>query len=187
MPHKDPEQRRAYHAAWQKSHPEKVAQYETRRREKERQAPGYTPSVRHGMFGTPTYNVWVGMLARCRNPHNAAYGNYGGRGIQVCDRWLSFVSFYADMGQKPAGMSIERRDNSRGYTPENCYWSTPAEQNNNRRTNVVISYNGQSLTISQWSKQLNIPRRVLDYRHHAQWPVEDIFTVPVRRTRRRQH
>lgn len=88
---------------------------------------------KHGMIGTPTYRSWASMVTRCRNPNSTQYAYYGGRGITVCERWLDFRSFLEDMGERPAGTSIDRIDNSRNYEPGNCKWATRAEQNRNRR------------------------------------------------------
>ena len=89
-------------------------------------------TIKHGMEGTAVYNTWASMLTRCRNKNNAFYKNYGGRGISVCDSWLQFENFYADMGDKPEGMSLDRINNDGNYCVENCKWSTPKEQANNR-------------------------------------------------------
>lgn len=82
---------------------------------------------------SPTYNTWVSMLQRCTNPRATYYRYYGGRGIAVCDRWRSFASFLADMGERPAGKSIDRIDTNGDYEPGNCRWATASEQRRNQR------------------------------------------------------
>ena len=83
---------------------------------------------------TPTYNSWMQMRRRCRDPKHGQWANYGGRGITVCDRWRdSFANFLADMGERPDGTSIDRIDNDGNYEPGNCRWATPLEQSHNKR------------------------------------------------------
>lgn len=89
--------------------------------------------TKHGMEGTRIYNVWASMLQRCRNPNHRAFHNYGGRGITVCERWYDFRNFLADMGEAPSGMTLERVDNDRGYSPDNCIWASRSDQNRNQR------------------------------------------------------
>ncbi len=81
---------------------------------------------------SPTYSTWAAMHARCRRPKNKCYDSYGGRGIQICERWYRFENFLADMGEKPLGMSIDRKDSNGNYTPDNCRWATATEQSRNR-------------------------------------------------------
>lgn len=89
----------------------------------------------HGMFGTREYRTWFSMKERCYKSNNAGYYKYGGRGIRVCRRWIeSFENFYADMGPKPKGLTLERIDSDGDYEPSNCKWATYKEQNLNRRS-----------------------------------------------------
>lgn len=91
-------------------------------------------NVTHGMKGSREYSTWAAMLSRCRNPNVKEYPYYGGAGIRVCKRWLSFKNFLADLGLRPEGMSIDRFPNNEGnYEPGNCRWATPKQQANNRK------------------------------------------------------
>lgn len=92
----------------------------------------------HGMEATPTYYTWRTMVARCTDPKNHNYQRYAGRGIKVCERWLTFKNFFEDMGVKPDGYQIDRIDNNGNYEPGNCRWVTPKENCSNRRKRPVL-------------------------------------------------
>lgn len=135
----------------------------------------------HGGRKSPEYQVWIQMLQRCKNPRNRNYKNYGGRGITVCERWRDFSAFMEDMGSRPhAGLTIERKDNNRGYTAENCIWGTREEQANNSRHNRLITFNNQTLTVSQWAALLGMKSTVIINRLRIGWPEELALTTPIR-------
>lgn len=133
----------------------------------------------HGLKDHPLYQMWNGMKQRCSNPRNPKYKNYGGRGIQVCDRWLDFSNFIEDMGEAPQGMSINRINNDGNYEPSNCQWATPKEQSNNQRSNRVLEFNGKKQTLAQWAEELNINYGTLLDRLNEEWSIEDALTTSV--------
>lgn len=113
---------------------------------------------KHGMAQTRVYRVWMQMRERCSNPNHKSWANYGGRGIKVCDEWMeSFESFIADMGQRPDGYWLERNNNNRGYSKDNCQWVTPRAQQNNKRTNRLLEIDGITKTFMEWSREYGVP------------------------------
>lgn len=116
---------------------------------------------KHGLSNSPTYNSWKNMIQRCNNPNAANYQNYGGRGITVCSEWTDFSRFLEDMGEKPKGCSIERKNNSAGYCPENCVWASKKDQANNRRGNIRIDLNGVRYTVAQFAEKFHLDARQL--------------------------
>lgn len=137
----------------------------------------------HGKRKTRTYRIWSGMKTRCYNESEKCYKDYGAKGITVCDRWLnSFVNFLEDMGEAPEGLTLDRIDSTKGYSPENCRWATMREQQNNRSNNRVIEYNGESRTLAEWARILNAPYDCLHARlNKLNWSVEKTLTTKVRK------
>lgn len=95
-------------------------------------------------------------MQRCYDKNSHAFNRYGGRGINVCDKWQEFEGFYEDMGDKPDGLSIERCDVNGDYTPENVVWADAKTQANNRRSNVILEHNGKKQTMQQWCDELGL-------------------------------
>jgi hypothetical protein len=112
------------------------------------------------------------MRQRCLNPNSPAYRHYGGRGITIDPRWDSFDQFLADMGEMPDGMSIERKNNDKGYSPENCVWATPAEQGRNTRKCRQLTHNGQTKTLREWADEYSLNYQTLGKRLDAGWSFE---------------
>ena len=111
-------------------------------------------SKQHGMSKSREYRIWTCMKQRCLNPNNKKFHRYGGRGIRICSRWMLFENFLLDMGKSPSGMSIDRIDNNKGYSKENCRWANNKEQSNNKGNNVFLTFEGKRKTIKEWSLYL---------------------------------
>lgn len=128
----------------------------------------------HGMSHHPAFAVWRSMLDRCRLPTHHAYSRYGGRGIRVCDEWQqAFENFWKDMGPTyQKGATLERRDNSKGYSPENCAWRTRRQQANNTRRNVVLRTPNGTMTAKEASYFYEIKYTTLLYRLNNGWTIE---------------
>lgn len=108
----------------------------------------------HGRYGSPTYVSWNAMWQRCTNPAREAYQYYGARGIRVCRRWESFENFRTDLGERPPGLTLERRDSNKGYNKDNCYWATSAEQAMSRRSVRYMTHRGTTKCLRDWAKHL---------------------------------
>lgn len=110
------------------------------------------------------YVIWSSMLKRCTNPNSKDWPNYGGRGIRVDDAWHRFETFLADMGEPPAGHSIERKDANGPYCKANCTWATRRDQNRNTRRNRLLTHNGRTQTLAAWCDELRIQRSTVTRR-----------------------
>lgn len=130
---------------------------------------------KHGMSKEKLYFVWKSMKYRCLNPNNPAYRNYGGRGISVCEEWANsyvvFKKWAMENGYKD-GLTIERKDVNGDYCPENCTWATRLVQARNRRTNVYITYNGETKTVTEWSRETGISTTTIHNRIKQGCPKE---------------
>ena len=141
--------------------------------------------ITHGQRHTRLYSIWTDMKTRCNNPKRAKYARYGARGIKVCDEWCnSFEAFYewAMANGYADNLTIDRKDNDKGYSPENCRWITMEEQASNKSTNHLITHEGQTFTMAEWARITGIPRLVLKDRIcRYGWDSGRALTTPVRK------
>jgi hypothetical protein len=138
-------------------------------------------SLSHGMSRSPEYAAWHHMIERCTQPNHKSWAAYGGRGINVCDRWRSFESFLADMGKRPSPQhSIDRIDNDGGYEPGNCRWATTAEQQRNTSRTKIIEFGGKAQCLTDWAAERGLTKSALIYRLDKGWPVDRALTTPLR-------
>ena len=127
-------------------------------------------STKHGLYGTPEYVVWGGMVARCTNPRHRHYYRYGGRGIEVCERWRDFANFLADMGARPTPKhTIDRLDGDRGYEPGNCAWVTWREQRLNRNDAIMVDMDGETKSLVEWCETLGKNYFTVNHRIKRGW------------------
>lgn len=131
----------------------------------------------HGYYNSPTYKSWSSMHGRCLYSGTNGYHNYGGRGIAVCERWEKFENFLADMGERPRGTTLERKNQNGDYEPSNCRWATNGEQARNRRNNHVIEFRGVTKCLSDWASDLGITPTTLTKRLTS-WTLESALTRP---------
>lgn len=139
--------------------------------------------ITHGYSRHPLYDTWMNMIKRCYEEDNPAYKRYGGRGIKVCERWIkSPENFINDIGDKPSDeYTLDRKDNDKDYSPENCRWATREEQANNTRSTIFLEYNGQKKTMTEWGRITGFGRRTITTRYDRGWTVEQIIETPKRK------
>ncbi len=117
------------------------------------------------MVGTPEYQAWINMVRRCLRPQSRYFGLYGGRGISVCSEWMRFERFSEDMGPRPSPEhSLDRINNDGNYEPGNCRWATRTQQGRNKRTNLLLTHEGETLTVTAWAERTGINRSTLAWR-----------------------
>lgn len=131
----------------------------------------------HGKSKDGAYSSWQSMMHRCYDKSHDQYHRYGGNGVIVCDRWHDFSSFFEDMGSRPYGKTIDRKNSEGNYEPNNCRWATKKEQANNRTNNKPISFNGREMNVRDWGDLLGIPWQTIYSRLRAGWPVGRALTT----------
>lgn len=152
-------------------------------------------NTKHGYSGERLYRVWKGMRSRCNNPSHKSYAKYGGRGIEVCDKWnsdyLEFRNWALSNGYdelaKYGECTLDRIDVNMGYSPENCRWVNECSQANNKRDNRMITINGETKNVATWAKELKIDSGVIYARlNNLGWSEEKAVSTPVRKCAKRQ-
>lgn len=129
---------------------------------------------------SPTYNSWANMLQRCTNPDAINYHRYGGRGISVCARWKTFANFLEDMGERPDGTTLDRRENNGNYEKDNCRWATTDQQNDNKVNNVLFEYRGQTYTMAQLRRMAGLTKGQMTWRlRRGGWDVAKAVETPL--------
>lgn len=137
-------------------------------------------STKHGLSATRQYHIWRALKTRCDDPEAINYHLYGGRGILYDLRWKEFSAFWDDMGGSyQDGLTIERINNNLGYSKDNCVWIDSRLQNFNKRTNVFLTFNGKTQTITEWGVELGVNRRILYYLHGKGLTDQEIFDVVI--------
>jgi hypothetical protein len=137
--------------------------------------------TKHGQCTRPEYAVWQAMNARCFNPNNPRYADYGERGISVCAEWRDFAVFIRDLGDRPSARhSLDRIDNSKGYEPTNCKWSLPHDQMTNRRCTRFVDVDGVKIPLATLAHEHSIPANTLRFRILNGWSLTDALSTPVR-------
>ncbi len=133
--------------------------------------------TKHGSSGTRLYRIWKSMRTRCLNPNSRSWDSYGGRGITICPEWNDYTAFqeWAISSGYRDGLSIDRIDVDGNYCPENCRWATAEEQSNNKRNSRLISINGVTHTLAQWSAIAGINRGTLKSRVESGWSGESLI------------
>ena len=130
----------------------------------------------HGLSKTRTYRIWSGMIQRCFNKNNHKYNIYGARNITVCKSWLKFANFYRDMGECPPHHTLDRINTNGIYKPSNCRWATQKTQQNNRLNNRKITFNGVTLCVTEWARQLGTSHKTITGRLDRGWSIRDALS-----------
>jgi len=131
--------------------------------------------TKHGKSNSKIYSIWCNMIRRCYDSRVSNYHRYGGRGIEICERWLRFEHFLADMGDPPDGMSLDRVNNDGNYEPSNCRWATREQQSKNSTRPILLSFRGLTMNVTEWATHLGISQGTLSERLKT-WPFEEALS-----------
>lgn len=134
-------------------------------------------NFKHGMYGTPTWFSWSQMHRRCAGYTPVHKKHYTDKGIKVCERWADFNLFLADMGVRPDGKTLDRIDVRGDYCPSNCRWATHQEQMQNRSNSSLLTFEGETKTVSRWARELGMSRATIEKRLKSGWPVEQVLST----------
>jgi hypothetical protein len=132
----------------------------------------------HGWSATATYRVWNGMTQRCCNINAKVYPHYGGRGIKVCDEWMTFLGFLNDMGPRPEGLELDRINNAGNYELSNCRWATREQQLENRRTTIFVVYREKKMSLAAACRMAGVNRHAVYLRITRGWEAQRAIEAP---------
>lgn len=144
-------------------------------------------ATNHGLSATRAFGSWGNAKKRCESPGDKAYANYGARGIRMCLRWSNdFAAFFADMGERPVGLTLERIDNDKGYEPGNCRWATRSDQNLNRRSAVIVRFRGEDVALQALARRFGVDleqlRKLIQVRKLSpEQAIDHALAAPVQR------
>lgn len=126
----------------------------------------------HGKSHSREYHTWWSMRQRCEYPNHPSYGDYGGRGVRVCERWKVFANFYADMGDRPQGMTLDRIDPNGDYEPGKCRWANSKLQQRNKRSNRFLTIDDETLPLVSWAERYHMNPETVSYRIRHGWDLK---------------
>jgi len=143
-------------------------------------------TAKHGVQKHPAYGVWADMKQRCYNPNNPRYKDYGGRGIRVCREWHMVKGFlqWVDSVGRPDGYQLDREDNNGDYEPDNCRFVTPKQNTRNTRSNIRLTFEGQTMCVPEWAELLGINAGTIRSRLKRGWAVRDVLRVSINNRRK---
>jgi hypothetical protein len=144
-------------------------------------------ATKHGFSSHSAYHTYLNIIDRCYNTNNKMFKYYGGRNITVCERWLGLngmENFLSDVGTRPPGHDLDRKDNDKGYSPDNCRWATRTDNMRNTRRTPEVEFNGKSQSLPAWADDIGCTPNALRYRFASRWSKEKALTTPSQRPKK---